>query len=84
MIVMLLIYYDRSVLPFCIIGKCSVYTDQHKKCVFPFIWKGKTYNTCTQDGNYDSPWCAYKVTNALEWKKWDPCTHTDCSRGKNK
>ena len=34
------------------------------ECVFPFIWDGKTYNACTEDGGSSyvgHPWCAHQV-----------------------
>ena len=35
-------------------------TGSRKNCVFPFKYKGKTYNECTTDhSDNGKPWCAY-------------------------
>ena len=49
--------------------------DRHQ-CIFPFSYYGKTYTSCTRDGGYPSPWCAYEVTIQGEWYQWDYCEDT--------
>lgn len=45
-------------------------------CVFPFEYKGITYNSCTADGNAGTKWCA---TSLL----WDGSVYDygDCGPG---
>ena len=55
-------------------------------CIFPFKYKGQTYNACTTAGNkphhYDKSWCAYKVDTNGKKKKWDFCVGGDaCEPG---
>ncbi len=41
---------------------------KRKKCVYPFIYKAKTYNHCTTDGRTDGKrWCATKVDEKREY-----------------
>ena len=46
--------------------------DPNKPCVFPFIFKGITYNWCTKDGNESGDteaWCATKVDGSGEYER---------------
>ncbi|XP_067904603.1 zinc finger protein 335-like [Heterodontus francisci] len=44
-----------------------------EQCSFPFIFLGKTYNSCTSDGRSDNKlWCA-TTSNFDEDKKWGYC-----------
>ena len=50
--------------------------EKQKKCVFPFKYKGITYNKCTKDNSENGQsWCAYKVNRqgvAVDGK-WGDC-----------
>jgi len=51
-------------------------------CVFPFKYKGKTYEKCTQaDSDNGKSWCAYDIQPGTEvpqdGKHWGDCNH-DC------
>nr|XP_016851307.1 PREDICTED: epididymal sperm-binding protein 1 isoform X2 [Anolis carolinensis] len=42
-------------------------------CVFPFVYKNKTYPTCTKDGSRtDQLWCA-TTSNYDKGHRWKPC-----------
>ena len=53
---------------FCIFfagdGECLTKSgpQSQKKCIFPFKYKGKTYNECVWFRNEDDPWCSTNVT----------------------
>merc|ERR1711973_210208 len=32
------------------------------RCIFPFIYKGETYNSCTTAGGFSKPWCSTATT----------------------
>jgi len=36
-------------------------TTSGEPCVFPFIWKGKSYKACTNDGGFGNAWCSTKT-----------------------
>jgi hypothetical protein len=62
----LLLYSDTRVIYFIeknhthLAAHCKTYSGVY--CEFPFIYKGKTYNKCTTDGNaLGRWWCATKV-----------------------
>ena len=56
--------------------KCKTRGDQ--LCVFPFIYEGKTYKTCTKDGvrPEDDPWCPFKTNsnNEFSTNNWGYCS----------
>uniref|UniRef100_A0A8C7E5M5 Fibronectin type-II domain-containing protein n=1 Tax=Naja naja TaxID=35670 RepID=A0A8C7E5M5_NAJNA len=41
-------------------------------CVFPFIYRGKSYNSCTEDASENRPWCA-TIANYDQYKTWKYC-----------
>ena len=42
-----------------------------RECVFPFKYKGKTYEKCTEDHHdVGHPWCAYEVDSDGELGRW--------------
>ena len=51
----------------------------NKKCVFPFMYEGKTFTSCTTYKNKGTPWCATEVSSKGKYlkNKWGVC---DCSR----
>ena len=53
-----------------------------RPCVFPFMYKGVTYNECTSV-EWDQPWCAVVVdNNQIHIKgKWGNCKKT-CNTGR--
>jgi len=62
------------ILIFSVVTECKTVTDN--TCVFPFKFKGKTYNKCTKDESVNGmPWCATRVDrsgNVLNGK-WEDC-----------
>jgi len=53
-----------------------------RRCVFPFTYKGKKYNSCTADHSSNSkPWCATEVRSdgQVISGKWGDCDFTSCS-----
>jgi len=64
-------------------GECETITGQ--RCVFPFTYKGKTYNSCTNDATTNNePWCAYETQrngNAVPGK-WEDCDTSVCKISK--
>jgi len=51
-------------------GKC---TTKSGPCVFPFKYKGKTYDECTTVRNSGVPWCATKVNSNGEYVEYGNC-----------
>lgn len=51
-------------------------------CQFPFIWNGKEYNSCTQDGDVPFAWCALQVDEDrnLYKNRWAKCDMSTCSQ----
>ncbi|XP_078692011.1 uncharacterized protein LOC144922228 [Branchiostoma floridae x Branchiostoma belcheri] len=43
----------------------------HKKCNFPFTYKGIIYSSCTTVDNTGRPWCSTTVIYRGEWKHCD-------------
>ncbi|CAH3116452.1 unnamed protein product [Pocillopora meandrina] len=52
-------------------GKCRRRATNHYCCAFPFIYKGRRYNSCTRR-NHNRPWCAL-TPNYDRDKKWGNC-----------
>ena len=52
----------------------------NSRCVFPFIYKGKTYEQCTREDHHE-PWCATKVDSngVLVTGRWGPCVLSSCN-----
>jgi hypothetical protein len=54
--------------------------DPGKPCVFPFVYKGVTYNRCPWTGRNNTHWCATKVDSdgrsIIEEGKWGTCGST--------
>merc|ERR1712008_549454 len=43
-------------------GNCC--TESGRRCIFPFSYKGRTYNQCTTDSSHNGKaWCAYGLKN---------------------
>ncbi|XP_068216971.1 uncharacterized protein [Palaemon carinicauda] len=54
----------------------TIYQDEDlekNKCVFPFVYKGKTYHNCTQEDSVIS-WCAYEVDSSKQPTKVGCCS----------
>ncbi|XP_067326640.1 epididymal sperm-binding protein 1-like [Anolis sagrei] len=48
-----------------------------RPCVFPFIFEGKLYSTCTTNGTRkNQPWCSV-TSNYDKHRRWKPCTLTE-------
>ncbi|XP_048590312.1 uncharacterized protein LOC5511434 isoform X2 [Nematostella vectensis] len=54
---------------------CDQFTTDGRCCVLPFIYDGKTYNTCVTYRN-DRPWCAL-TANYDRDGRWAPCAGYD-------
>ena len=50
----------------------DILTRDSKKCHFPFVYEGVTYNKCTMAGGKDY-WCATSVDHNKKYSKWDYC-----------
>jgi len=65
-------------------GKCSCrkkpcVTTGNKPCVFPFVFHGKTYTSCTTKRHH-KPWCATRTDSSgkfMSWN-WDNCNMDAC------
>lgn len=55
----------------------TVATTDGECCVFPFIYNGKTYKTCTTDGPGGDSWCA-TTANYDQDKKYGYCEFKTC------
>ena len=50
-----------------------------KKCVFPFVFKGQTYEECTTAENNGVHWCSTEVDSQgihFDDTKWGHCGET--------
>lgn len=56
---------------FVFIGRCRKRTTSRYCCSFPFIFKGRRYNSCTKK-NHNRPWCSL-TGNYDRDKKWGNC-----------
>ena len=52
-------------------GSCRRRTTTRYCCSFPFIYRGRRYNSCTK-GKHNRPWCAM-TPNYDRDKKWGNC-----------
>ena len=62
-------------------------TDEGTYCVFPFTYKEKTYQECTQvDSENSKGWCATSVNENGEYNhNWAGCwSCTKCEKDKKK
>ena len=50
----------------------SCKTEEGLSCVFPFIYEGVTYNSCTKEGE-DYHWCATSVNEDLTYDGFGFC-----------
>ena len=57
------------------LGKCRRRTTSRYCCAFPFIYKGRRYNSCTRR-RHSRPWCAL-TPNYDRDKKWGNCARGD-------
>ena len=67
----------------CDLSRCLFYKDQlkscatenHRACVFPFIYNNVKYWSCTLAGGRTDPWCATEVdTETDEYTTWATCS----------
>jgi len=70
--------------------KCECKSTIGNDCIFPFKFKGKSYNKCTTAGSDNgAPWCATEVDESGEVirNKWEDCeegcpgTDFECNEG---
>ena len=70
---------------FSILAQSSECTANGQKCIFPFIYKGETYNSCTKVDSYLA-WCALELNPNGNGEvipgKWADCD-PNCSVEKN-
>ena len=55
-----------------LLGKCATRTRSNFCCVFPFIYKGRRYSSCTRINSPKGPWCA-TTPNYDADKLWGYC-----------
>ena len=58
-------------------------TDEGHTCVFPFKYRGKTYNKCTSAGRVSlrgTKWCATEVKPNGNYKNWGKCVVSSCGK----
>jgi len=68
----------------CYISTVATEKKESLRCVFPFTYKGKKYNSCTADhSTNDQPWCATQVRGdgQVISGKWGDCDFSSCSGG---
>lgn len=54
------------------LGTCATRTRSNFCCVFPFIYKGRRYSSCTRINSRKGPWCA-TTPNYDADKLWGYC-----------
>ena len=54
------------------LGTCATRTKSNFCCVFPFMYKGRRYNSCTRIKSPKGPWCA-TTPNYDADKMWGYC-----------
>jgi len=68
----------------CYISTVATEKKESLRCVFPFTYKGKKYNSCTADHSTNNqPWCATQVRGdgQVISGKWGDCDFSSCSGG---
>ena len=74
-IIILKIFIILVCLNYCKSKKCKPVAKY--RCLFPFKFKNKTYNSCTKVENNGIDWCATTVDKTtLEARKWGNCTES--------
>ena len=66
----------------CFVSTVQTENKDSRRCVFPFIYKGKKYNSCTAEASSNGkPWCATEVRGdgQVISGKWGDCDFTSCS-----
>ncbi|XP_032091849.1 epididymal sperm-binding protein 1-like [Thamnophis elegans] len=60
---------------FCTLFQLLIAADP-RHCVFPFIYRGKSYYTCTEVDSQNHPWCA-TTANYDKSPQWKYCAKTE-------
>jgi len=61
-----------------IVEQKTCVTNFGQKCVFPFKYNYKTYNSCTQSGIFGQPWCATSTNIFGVVRSWAYCNVNTC------
>ena len=70
------LYIYNSILIAVFLGiNCVIKTTKGNCCVFPFIYKRKSYSACTTADNGNKLWCA-TTNNYDRDRKWGNCQST--------
>ena len=68
---------DPESVNWCTNGLSGTVKKRNVECVFPFVWKGTTYNSCVKDDNsFHFGWCATRNVRKLfppKFNKWGSC-----------
>jgi len=61
-------------------AESSCATQDKRKCVFPFKYRGVTYNGCTTVRNNGKLWCSTENAADGNYKKWGNCDVAVCKK----